>query len=146
MKLAKLNPILGNVEKIDRLFDPFLTGPLFPELMVKGFEGTWVPTLDLAENDAAFTVQLEVPGMPKENLDVKLTGEVLTISGHREAVKEVPGENFLYRERDAGRFVRTLRLPAPVVEGKIEAHYTDGMLKVTLPKAAPQVRSKITIK
>jgi len=146
MKLAKLNPILGNVEKIDRLFDPFLTGPLFPELMVKGFEGTWVPTLDLAENDAAFTVQLEVPGMPKENLDVKLTGEVLTISGHREAAKEVPGENFLYRERDAGRFVRTLRLPAPVVEGKIEAHYTDGMLKVTLPKAAPQVRSKITIK
>ena len=85
MKLTKLNPILGNVEKIDRLFDPFFTGPLFPELMVKGFEGTWVPTLDLAENDAAFVIQLEVPGMPKENLDVKLTGEVLTISGHREA-------------------------------------------------------------
>lgn len=146
MKVAKLNPILGNVEKIDRLFDPFLTGPLFPELMIKGFEGTWVPTLDLAENDAAFTVQIEVPGMPKENLDVKLTGEILTISGHREAAKEVPGENFLYREREAGQFVRTLRLPAPVVEGKIEAHYTDGVLKVTLPKAAPQVRSKIAIK
>ena len=146
MKLAKLNPILGNVEKIDRLFDPFFTGPLFPELMVKGFEGTWVPTLDLAENDAAFMVQIEVPGMPKENLDVKLTGEVLTISGHREAAKEVPGENFLYREREAGKFVRTLRLPVPVVEGKIEAHYTDGVLKVTLPKAAPAVRSKITIK
>ena len=146
MKLTKLNPILGNVEKIDRLFDPFFTGPLFPELMVKGFEGTWVPTLDLAENDAAFVIQLEVPGMPKENLDVKLTGEVLTISGHREAAKEVPGENFLYREREAGKFVRTLRLPVPVVEGKIEAHYTDGVLKVTLPKAAPAVRSRITIK
>jgi len=146
MKVAKLNPILGNVEKIDRLFDPFLTGPLFPELMVKGFEGTWVPTLDLAENDTAFVVQIEVPGMPKENLDVKLTGEILTISGHREYAKEVPGENFLYREREAGKFVRTLRLPVPVVEGKIEAHYADGVLKVTLPKAAPAVRSKITIK
>jgi len=146
MKVAKLNPILGNVEKIDRLFDPFFTGPLFPELMVKGFEGTWVPTLDLAENDTAFVVQIEVPGMPKENLDVKLTGEVLTISGHREYAKEVPGENFLYREREAGKFVRTLRLPVPVVEGKIEAHYTDGVLKVTLPKAAPAVRSKIAIK
>ena len=146
MKLTKLNPILGNVEKIDRLFDPFLTGPLFPELMIKGFEGTWVPTLDLAENDAAFMIRLEAPGMPKENLDVKLTGEVLTISGHREGAKEVPGENFLYREREAGRFVRTLRLPVPVVEGKIEAHYIDGVLQVTLPKAAPEVRSKITIK
>ena len=146
MKLAKLNPILGNVEKIDRLFDPFLTGPLFPEFMAKGFEGTWTPTLDLAENDAAFVVRCEVPGMPKENLDVKLTGEVLTISGHREAVKEVPGENYLYRERETGKFVRTIRLPAHVVEGKIEAHYTDGVLQVTLPKAAPEVRSRITIK
>ena len=146
MKLAKLNPILGNVEKIDRLFDPFLTGPLFPEFAVKGFEGTWLPTLDLAENDAAYMVRIEVPGMPKENLDVKLTGEVLTITGHREAVKEVPGENFLYRERETGKFVRTIRLPAHVVEGKIEAHYTDGVLNVTLPKAAPEVRSKITIK
>ena len=115
MKLAKLNPILGNVEKIDRLFDPFLTGPLFPEFAVKGFEGTWLPTLDLAENDKAFMVRIEVPGMPKENLDVKLTGEVLTITGHREAAKEVPGENYLYREREAGKFVRTMRLPAPVV-------------------------------
>jgi HSP20 family molecular chaperone IbpA len=114
MKLAKLNPILGNVEKIDRLFDPFLTGPLFPELMGKGFEGAWIPTLDLAENDAAFVVRCEVPGIPKENLDVRLTGEVLTISGHREAA--------------------------------IEAHYTDGVLQVTLPKAAPEGRSKITIK
>jgi HSP20 family protein len=146
MKVAKYNPILGNVEKIDRLFDPFLTGPLFPELMVKGFEGTWVPTLDLTENDKAFVVRLEAPGMPKENLDVKLTGEVLTITGHREAAKEVPGENYLYREREAGKFVRTLRLPASVAEGKIEAHYIDGVLQVTLPKAAPEVRSKITIK
>jgi HSP20 family protein len=146
MKLAKLNPILSNVEKIDRLFDPFFAGPLFPELMVKGFESTWVPTLDLAENDAAFVIRCEVPGMPKENLDVKLTGEILTISGHREAVKEAPGEYFLYREREAGKFVRTLRLPVPVTEGKIEAHYIDGVLQVTLPKAAPEVRSKITIK
>lgn len=84
--------------------------------------------------------------MPKENLDVKLTGEVLTISGYREVAKEVPGENFLYRERETGKFVRTLRLPAQVVEGKIEAHYTDGVLQVTLPKAAPEVRSKIAIK
>jgi HSP20 family protein len=146
MKVAKFNPILGNVEKIDRLFDPFLTGPLFPELATRGFENTWVPTLDLAENDKAFMIRLEVPGMPKENLDVKLTGEVLTVTGHREAAKEVPGENFLYRERETGKFVRTIRLPAAVMEGKIEAHYTDGVLHVTLPKAAPEVRSKITIK
>lgn len=146
MKLAKLNPFLGNVEKIDRLFDPFLTTPLFPELMAKGFEGTWVPTLDLIEKETAFVVRLEAPGMPKENLDVTLTGEVLTITGHREAAKEVPGENILYREREVGKFVRTVRLPAPVVEGKIEAHYTDGVLQVTLPKAAPEIRAKIAIK
>jgi len=146
MKVAKLNPILGNVEKIDRLFDPFLTAPLFPELMAKGFEGTWMPTLDLIENEHAFVVRLEVPGMPKENLDVRLTGEVLTIAGHREAVKEVPGETYLYREREVGKFTRTVRLPAPVAEAKIEAHYNDGVLVVTLPKAAPEVRSRITIK
>jgi len=146
MKLAKLNPILGNVEKIDRLFDPFLTAPLFPELVTRGFETNWMPTLDLIENANAFVVRLEVPGMPKENLDVRLTGEVLTITGHREFAKEVPGETYLYREREAGKFVRTIRLPAPVAEVKIEALYNDGVLVVTLPKAAPEVRSKITIK
>jgi HSP20 family protein len=147
MKITKSTPILGTVgEKVDRLFDPFMTGPLFPELAFKPFEGAWVPSLDFSETDKAFMVRLEVPGLPKENLDVKLTGDVLAISGHREAAKEIPGENYLYREREAGQFCRTLRLPAAVMGDKIEAAYTNGVLEVNLPKATPVVKSKIAIK
>jgi HSP20 family protein len=71
---------------------------------------------------------------------------MLTITGTREIVPEVEGEGYLVRERAIGKFVRAIRLPAPVAEKKVIAEYRDGVLKVHLPKETPAPATKILIK
>src|SRR3970282_112282 len=107
-------------EWIDRLFAPFLSGALWNEPMARVMEPAWLPAINFSETDKEFLVRLEIPGVHKENLDVNLTGET-----------------FLYQESEAGRFPRSIRLPAPVTEAKVEAVYADGVLTVHLPKAEP---------
>lgn len=150
MRGTALAPVMNRMrEEVDRLFDRMIPGSLFNEPMFPPFEGTaatWVPNLDLTEKDNEFIVRLEVPGMHKENLDVNLTGNLLTITGHREETREGKEERFIWQEREAGRFSRTLRLPAPVLDKKIDATHHNGVLSVRLPKADPSAGAKILIK
>jgi len=153
MKVSKIAPVVGKVrdeihQVFDRFFAPrFMTEPYFPPLGVEPANiATWVPVLDLTEAEKDFVLRVEVPGIPKENLDVKLNGDLLTITGRREAMHENKGETYLWQEREYGRFTRTIRLPAAVVEKDILATYQDGVLIVHLPKVAPPVENKILIK
>lgn len=152
MKVMKAAPIVGKVkEDIDRIFDRLFSAPFMPEPLVPPFEPVlpysgWAPTLDISETEKEFVVRLEVPGVHKENLDLNLVDQVLTITGKREELQEKTSETFLYREREFGRFIRTVKLPAPVVENKVEALYQDGVLVVRLPKAEPAPANKILIK
>jgi HSP20 family protein len=152
MRVAKLAPMTGKMgEEVERFFDRFLAPgflaePFIPPFPFETAGAEWFPTLDLAENAEEFVVRLEVPGIHKENLDVNLTGTLLTIQGRRELMPEVSGETYLRREREFGKFVRTVRLPAPVVEKEIRAAYHDGVLVIHLPKVAPAVPNRILIK
>jgi len=91
-------------------------------------------------------VRLEAPGIHKENLDVKLAGDLLTITGRREHMEEKRGETYLWKEREMGNFVRTMKLPLPVVEEEIVATFEEGVLNVRLPKVAKAIENKISIK
>jgi HSP20 family protein len=152
MRVMKAAPIVGKVkEDIDRLFDrffstPFATEPLFPPFESGMTEVAWMPVLDLAETEKEYVVRLEAPGFHRENLDIALRENILTITGKRDFAQEKAGETYLWREREYGRFVRSLRLPTLVVENKIEATYQDGVLNVHLPKAMPAPANKILIK
>lgn len=152
MRVMKAPPVaVGKVkEDIDRLFDrffstPFATEPLFPTFETMP-EGTWTPVFDLVETDKEYVVRLEAPGIHRENLDIAMRDNVLTVAGKREVMQEGSGESYLWREREFGRFVRSLRLPTAVIENKIEATYQDGVLVVHLPKAMPAPANKILIK
>jgi HSP20 family protein len=136
---------------VDRFFGRFMVPGFLPEPMLPPFPyenaGTeWFPMLDLTETPEAFVVRLEVPGVHKENLDITLTGTLLTITGRRELMAETSGETYLRREREIGKFVRTIRLPAPVVEKEVKAAYQDGVLVIHLAKVAPAVANRILIK
>lgn len=148
MKLTKPMPTVGTVKRdFDTLFDRMFRMPLLPELPVTpAFEGAWEPALDLTETEKEFLVRIEVPGFHKENLDVKFDAGLLTITGTREVRNEMKGEEFLWQERAEGRFVRSIRLPTPVVEAAVEATYENGVLLVKLPKREPAVKAKIAIK
>lgn len=158
MKVAKFTrtaPIIGQMkEDIDRVFDRFFATPFLGEPTIPAFpfeplteaKGEWAPRLDLTENDKEYVVRCEVPGIHKENLDINLTGNVLRITGHRDAVQETKNEMYLCREREVGRFVRMLTLPVAVDEANINATYQDGILTVHVPKTEQAVAKKILIK
>lgn len=147
MRLMKANAPVAPLKEFDRFFDRFFNTPLWPIATPRAAtEVMWEPVLDFSETPKEFVVRLEIPGVTRDDLDVNLDGNLLTLSGKRELNKHGKEEDFLWEERVEGRFVRTLRLPGAVQEGKIEALYNDGVLTVKLPKAEAPLKSKIAIK
>jgi HSP20 family protein len=152
MRLTKTQTGVPTLARdIDDVFDRFFTAPVgYPvfnfEPCKKVMEGTWIPALDLAETEKEFVIRAEVPGVPRENLDAHLEGDILTLTGHRERNVRETNENVLWEERETGKFIRTIRLPKAVEANKVEALYNEGILTVRLPKTETAVKNKILIK
>ena len=147
MRIMKVAPPVAPLKEFDRFFDRFLTPSAWPLAAPRATaEGLWEPALDFSENPKEYVVRMEIPGVARDDLDVNLDGNLLTIGGKRELRNEEKGEDFLWEERIEGRFARTLRLPGVVQEAKIEALYNDGILTVRLPKTEPSMKSTIAIK
>ncbi len=148
MKVIKASPILANVRQdLDRVFERFFEPAQWPNAAPRGFDNImWEPVIDLSETPKEYIVRLEAPGMARDDFDVDLDANLLTLSGKRELRKEEKGEDFLWQERLEGRFLRTIRLPVAVEKAKIEATYTDGVLTVRLPKSELAARTKVTVK
>lgn len=100
----------------------------------EGFN-TWAPALDLYENKDSLIVTAEVPGLKREDIDISLHEDTLTIAGERTQEKPVETQNVQRAERFYGRFQRTITLPKAVASEQVKAAYKDGILTVTLPKA-----------
>jgi HSP20 family protein len=147
MKLMKVDPTLTAMKQdLDRVFDRFFEPNFWPLSTPRAIENLWEPTLDFSETTKEFIVRLEAPGMARDDFDVDVEGNLLTLSGKRELHKEEKGEDYLWQERQEGRFLRTIRLPVAVQGNKIEAAYADGVLTVKLPKAEPSSKMKVAIK
>jgi HSP20 family protein len=105
----------------------------------------WAPALDVYEDDDKMTVQLELAGMKKEDFDISLQDDVLTIAGERKSSQEKQDGECFRSERSFGAFRRSVTLPAPVQSGEVKATYQDGILTVTLPKAEEAKPRKIQV-
>lgn len=117
--------------QMERLFDePFraIEGwrPEFP---------AWDLALDVLEKEDEFEVKASLPGMTPEAIDITLSDNVLTVAGETRHEEERKEEHYHLRELRYGKFCRSVRLPAPVVEEKVEAVYEQGVLTLHLPKA-----------
>jgi HSP20 family protein len=117
--------------EINRIFqDPFAI--LQPSTSM--FEG-WEPKLDIFEDKDKVTVNAELPGMKKEDIEVNVQGDTLTIAGERKEEHEEQQEETFRSERFFGRFQRSITLPQVVDPQKVQANYKDGVLTITLPKS-----------
>lgn len=146
MSLVKTAPLATVKQDMDKVFERLFGGALWPELpRAKAFESLWEPALDFSEAENEYIVRLEIPGVTRDDLDVSIDGTLLTLSGKRELFEEKKGEDYLWQERQSGRFMRTLRLPAPVKESDVVATYENGMLMVKLPKLPLPAKNKITV-
>jgi len=120
-------------EEMDRLFERTLgrAVPLRREVpVVRG----WAPAIDMFERKNEVVLRAEVPGMSKEEINISVLGNTLTISGERKTEEEVEEDDYYCCERSYGRFQRDITLPQGVDAEKIKASYKSGVLEVVLPK------------
>jgi HSP20 family protein len=140
---------------MDRLFDDFMQGfPTFrssPELPVWKAEtlfGNSLPAVDFVENEKAYVVMAELPGLSEKDVNISLVGRTLTIKGEKSEEQEEKKKDYYLAERRFGSFERSFMLPDDADCDKIDAQFEKGVLRVTMPKSqkvTPQSK-KIDIK
>lgn len=126
---------------MDRVFDDFRSEweSLFRAPTAQEALAVRQPLIDLADNGKEYLVKAEIPGISKDDLKIEVTQDSLEISGETsvEEKEEDEESGYIRRERRYSRFFRNLPLPENVLTDKVEAELKDGILTVTLPKAAP---------
>jgi len=107
----------------------------------------WAPSVDIAEKDDMFEITADLPGMDEKNVEVKLSGDMLTIKGEREESKEEKKKDYYISERQFGAFERSFQIPKGVETDRIEAGFKNGVLTVSLPKkpGAKKAEKKISV-
>jgi HSP20 family protein len=127
---------------MDRIFDEF-----FGMVPARTERGTmWSPAVDVREDEDNFYVEAELPGMTKDDIELEVEQNRLSIRGERKFEKKEEGENYHFMERSYGSFYRSFTLPKNVDADAINAGYKDGMLTVTLPKKEEVKPKKVSIK
>jgi len=143
-----------NGDSTDRALRPLAFGPdgLFAGLM-DDFWGLGRPAasegaaaLDVVERDDAITVNLEVPGIDPQDLEIELTGRILTISAEKRDAHEESDGRRTYSERRFGSLKRSLKLPCDVDSEGVAAEHRHGVVTITLPKSAAVRPRRIEVK
>ncbi|MBI4654044.1 MAG: Hsp20/alpha crystallin family protein [Nitrospirae bacterium] len=124
--------------RMEEMFEDFFRRPLgrpwWPSLpqLFKGMEPT--PSVDIFEEGDDVVVKTELPGMEKDDVDVNLTENAITISGEKKKEEKVEKKDYYHFERSYGSFSRTFTLPAEVQTDKAKASFKKGVLEVRIPK------------
>jgi len=138
------SPLARVPERFSDLFERFFENwELSPFLTA---ERTWWPAIDVAERDDAIVVKAEMPGMKREDINIEVHGNTLTISGEKKEETEQKGASYYHSERRYGSFQRNIPLPSDVDPEKIEATHREGVLTVTVPKSEKSKARHIPIK
>lgn len=114
--------------------------------LARPFTDVWSPAVDLRETEKEYIVEMDVPGMTKDDIHLDITGDVLTVSGERLSETEQKEGEQRRIERRYGKFQRSFEVAGGFEQEKVNAEYKDGVLKVTLPKRPEQQPKRIEVK
>ena len=127
-------PVPRWMERVEELFET-RWAPLWPSLKLpEEMLTVKVPPLDVFEEGEALVVKAELPGLKKEEVEISLIGDLLTIAGKKETERKVERKDFHRLERTSGAFTRTVRLPFEVKVDAVTAKLEDGILEIRAPK------------
>jgi len=124
-------------DQMERMFDAFWTDPfgLNSPRGMSLYGGSFVPRVDVSENEKQVTVKAEVPGLDEDDLQLSFAQGVLTIFGEKRAEREEKDSRYYRMERSYGSFRRAIEVPSEVEEDNITATFKKGVLTVVLPKS-----------
>lgn len=108
--------------------------------------GAWSPSVDISENKENLVLEAELPGMNRDDFELSIENNVITLRGERKFEKKTDEENYHRVERSYGSFVRSFTLPPTVTADGANAEFKNGVLRVTLPKREETKARKIEIK
>ena len=134
--------------EMDRLFDRFGSGFGFPSLRrMFDTEPAWrssfsfsTPAIDMSEDEKAYKISAELPGIDAKDIDVSVTGDMLVLKGEKRQEKEEKDQNYHFSERSYGSFQRAFELPASIERNKMATDFSKGVLTITLPKTTEAQR------
>jgi len=129
-------------DAMDRLFDDAFTRPLS---LRDGWSSS-VPAIDMFQTDDEIVVKAALPGIKSDEVQINVTGEVLTLKGEVKQNQEMEEKSWHLREQRFGSFERSIALPTDVVADKAKADFENGILTITLPKAEEVKPKTITVK
>jgi HSP20 family protein len=125
---------------MDRLWES-ITRDHYPST----FDYDWFPSLDLSDRGDSLVAELEVPGMEPKDINISVTGDVLTVSGENKREREEEEHDYHLVERSYGKFSRSVRLPSTVNPDRVEASYKDGILTIRLDKTEQAKTKKVEV-
>jgi HSP20 family protein len=128
----------GDMEEMMRRF--------FSEPLPLSRAEEWQPSVDIAEKDGNIVVKAELPGLEAKDIDLTVSGDLLTLKGEKKKEEETREQDYYRREIYAGSFQRIFRLPSEVDDEKVDASFKNGILTITMPKAESVSQKKIEIK
>jgi HSP20 family protein len=163
MEVTKIAPVPANAPdawrsmrtEMDRLFDRLAGGWGMPSLR-RMFDVEPVlrpqspfnassPAVDITEDNTAYKVTAELPGLSEREIQVVVSGDTLTLKGEKQQAKEQKDKNFYLSERSYGSFQRSFYVPEGVDRDNIVADFSKGVLSITMPKTARAVEQQRTI-
>jgi len=141
---------MSNIRLLDPVFNDSLETALrrfFPATPYEAEVPHMKMRIDVTENEKGYTVRADVPGVRKEDIHIRIDGNVVQIDAQTKTEKETRGEGdkVLRSERYYGTISRTFSLAQDIDEAKVQAKYADGVLTVDLPKKAPADARRITV-
>lgn len=123
-------PFVDLQREIDRMFDE-----AFEDFGIRRSTGNgFIPTVNVYETDDTVNIEMEIPGIEKDALDIDLSDGVLTVKGEKKDEREDKSRNYHLVERTFGSFSRSFRIPDNLDQDKAKAKYENGILKIELPK------------
>ena len=146
MELVPWRPLGGELSSFRREMDRLWNHVLGEKAFSGKFAEEWAPSVDISETKDNFVVKAELPGLDTEDVNVSISGDILTIKGEKRKETEDKDEHHHYIERYAGSFQRVFQLPSGVKGDGIEATFNKGILKITLPKVEEAKKKEIKIK
>ncbi len=142
---------MSNLRLLDPMFSDSFDNAMRRFFAPMAFDVEPAPLLkmrvDVTENDKAYEVKADIPGVKKDDINVRIDGNVVQIDAEAHGEKDTKGngDKVLRSERYQGSISRTFSLASDIDEGKVAAHYADGVLSLTLPKKTASSARKIAI-
>ena len=105
-----------------------------------------MPSVDIFEEGGDLVIKAELPGIKKDDIDIRLMDKMITISGEKNKEAEVKRKDYYKWERSYGSFCRSFDLPVEVQKEKVKSTFKDGVLEIRMPKSAEAIRKEVKIK